>query len=80
LEENFEAMGLPRGRWRTFWSCSTCVPLYAYVAKDNIPSIWVLEKCGFIIRGEHKEFANARGAEVEQFILELAADEKGEAR
>jgi RimJ/RimL family protein N-acetyltransferase len=46
-------------------------PLYARAAKDNIGSIRVLEKCGFMITGEDKGFANARGAEVEEFILML---------
>jgi RimJ/RimL family protein N-acetyltransferase len=55
-------------------------PLYARVAKDNIASIRVLEKCGFTISGEDKGFSNARGEEVEEFILKLRANEKGEAR
>jgi RimJ/RimL family protein N-acetyltransferase len=46
-------------------------PLYARVAKDNQGSIRVLEKCGFIRHGEDKGFANARGAEVEEYILML---------
>lgn len=47
-------------------------PLYARVAKDNLASQRVLQKCGFIIAGEDKGFANARGAETEEFILLLA--------
>jgi RimJ/RimL family protein N-acetyltransferase len=50
-------------------------PLYARAAKDNIASLRVLEKCGFTICGEDKGFSNARGAEVEEFILELNATE-----
>ena len=46
-------------------------PLYARAAKDNIGSLRVLEKCGFTRIGEDKGFANARGAEVEEFILKL---------
>ena len=46
-------------------------PLYARVAKDNLASLRVLEKCGFTISGEDKGFANARGVEVEEFILNL---------
>ncbi len=46
-------------------------PLYARVAKDNIASLRVLEKCGFARIGEDKGFANARGEEVEEFILRL---------
>ncbi|RMG95189.1 MAG: N-acetyltransferase [Chloroflexi bacterium] len=46
-------------------------PLYARVAKDNIPSLRVLQKCGFQIIGEDKGFANARNAEIEEYILRL---------
>lgn len=46
-------------------------PLYAHVAKHNIGSRRVLEKCGFIIVGEDKGFPDARGEEVEEFILKL---------
>jgi RimJ/RimL family protein N-acetyltransferase len=48
-------------------------PLYARAAKDNIASIRVLEKCGFTISGYSSGFANARGAEVEEVILEFNA-------
>lgn len=46
-------------------------PLYARAAKDNIASIRVLEKCGFTISGYDRGFANARGEEIEEVILEL---------
>jgi RimJ/RimL family protein N-acetyltransferase len=46
-------------------------PIYARVAKDNLGSRRVLEKCGFQIIGESKGFANARGQEIEEFLLEL---------
>jgi RimJ/RimL family protein N-acetyltransferase len=46
-------------------------PLYAQVAKHNIGSRRVLEKCGFTIVGEDKGFPNVRGQEVEEFILKL---------
>lgn len=54
-------------------------PLYARAVKDNIASLRVLEKCGFTIVGEDTGFANARGAEVEEFILKLSANESNEA-
>ena len=50
-------------------------PLYAHVAKHNIGSRRVLEKCGFTICGEDKVTADASGAEVEEFILKLEARE-----
>lgn len=43
-------------------------PLYARVAKDNIGSNRVLEKCGFRIIGENKDFANGRNQETEEYI------------
>ncbi len=46
-------------------------PLCAHVAKDNLASIRVLQKCGFTIVGADREYSHVRGAEVEKFILEL---------
>ncbi|MBA2392490.1 MAG: GNAT family N-acetyltransferase, partial [Ktedonobacteraceae bacterium] len=46
-------------------------PLYARAAKDNSASLRVLEKCGFTRIGEGQGFSNARGEEVEEFILRL---------
>jgi RimJ/RimL family protein N-acetyltransferase len=47
-------------------------PIYARVAKDNLGSRRVLEKCGFTIISESKGFANARGKEIDELLLELA--------
>jgi RimJ/RimL family protein N-acetyltransferase len=46
-------------------------PLYARAAQDNIGSLRVLEKCGFTRIGEGRGFSNARGEEVEEFLLRL---------
>lgn len=46
-------------------------PIYARAAKDNIGSLRVLEKCGFRIIGEDTGFANARGKEIEEYLLQL---------
>ena len=46
-------------------------PLYARAARDNIASLRVLAKCGFKVCGEDKGFANARGEEIAELILEL---------
>ncbi|OGO73234.1 MAG: GNAT family N-acetyltransferase [Chloroflexi bacterium RBG_19FT_COMBO_56_12] len=47
-------------------------PLYAWVAKDNVASLRVLEKCGFTIVGYGEGFSNARGEQVEEVNLKLA--------
>lgn len=49
-------------------------PMRARAAKDNVRSIRVLEKCGFRVIGEAAGFANARGAEIEELVFELATD------
>lgn len=49
-------------------------PLSARAAKDNVGSIRVLEKCGFVVTGFGRGFANARGEEIEEVVLELKAE------
>ncbi len=46
-------------------------PIFARAAKDNVASLRVLEKCGFTIAGEDKGYANARGEEIEEYMLKL---------
>lgn len=46
-------------------------PIYMRATKDNAASLRIREKCGFAITGEDRGIANARGEEVEEFILEL---------
>ena len=53
---------------------NTTRPIYARVAKDNLGSRRVLEKCGFLVTGVMKGFAKARGQEIEELHLELLAD------
>jgi RimJ/RimL family protein N-acetyltransferase len=47
-------------------------PLLARVARHNVASLRVLEKCGFTVSGSHRAPADARGEEVEEVILERA--------
>ncbi len=46
-------------------------PLYARAAKDNLASRRVLEKCGFVLIGVEKGFANVRGEEIEEVLMKL---------
>jgi RimJ/RimL family protein N-acetyltransferase len=50
-------------------------PIYARVAKDNLGSRRILEKCGFKIIEETQGFANARGETIAELLLVLTADE-----
>jgi RimJ/RimL family protein N-acetyltransferase len=54
-------------------------PIFARAATDNIGSIRVLQKCGFKIIGQNKDFANGRGEETEEYILRLDPDQMSEA-
>jgi RimJ/RimL family protein N-acetyltransferase len=46
-------------------------PLYARAAADNQGSLRVLEKCGFRIATRARGYANARGEEIDEFVLTL---------
>ena len=48
-------------------------PMRARVAKDNLASLKVLQKCGFAIVGDDRGYANARAAETEEYVLRLEA-------
>jgi RimJ/RimL family protein N-acetyltransferase len=46
-------------------------PLYARCAMDNVASIRVLEKCGFVTYGRGRFFNEARAKEMDEWIFEL---------
>jgi RimJ/RimL family protein N-acetyltransferase len=48
-------------------------PLHARVAADNPASRRVLEKCGFVVSGHDRGFANARGQEIDELVLTLGS-------
>jgi RimJ/RimL family protein N-acetyltransferase len=71
FDKQYWGLGLATEALTEFLKEVTTRPLYARAAKDHIASIRVLEKCGFAICGEDKGFANARGREIEEYILKL---------
>jgi RimJ/RimL family protein N-acetyltransferase len=71
LGSEYWGRGLATQALRAFLHIEQTRPLHARAAKDNVGSLRVLEKCGFTITGEDRGFANARGREVEEYILEL---------
>lgn len=71
LGKSYWGKGIATKALSAFLLHNTVRPIYARAAKDNFASLRVLEKCGFIPIGDGKGFANARGEEIEEFILKL---------
>ena len=72
IDKKFWGQGIATAALKAFLRIELTRPLYAGVAFDNYGSQRVLEKCGFIKIGTDKGFANARQAEIEEYIYELA--------
>ena len=64
--------GIATRALQLFLQSSTVRPLCAHVARHNVASIRVLEKCGFTVVGEGK--GSVRGQEVDEVVLALGVD------
>jgi RimJ/RimL family protein N-acetyltransferase len=71
LDRSYWGRGLATRALSAFLTHEKVRPLHARAAKDNLASLRVLQKCGFVITGEDSGFAHARGAETAEFILIL---------
>jgi RimJ/RimL family protein N-acetyltransferase len=71
IDRNFWGQGIATIALKEFLVIEITRPLFARVAFDNFGSQKVLEKCGFVKIGSDKGFANARQAEIEEFIYKL---------
>lgn len=71
IDRKFWGQGIATKALKNFLIIETTRPLFARVAFDNFGSQKVLEKCGFVKTGSDKGFANARQAEIEEFIYKL---------
>ena len=71
IVREFWGRGVATAALTAFLDIETTRPLHGRAAKDNLGSIRVMEKCGFILIGEDKGFANARQAEIAEVILKL---------
>lgn len=68
LDKKFWGKGIATEALKQFLELITIRPIYARVAKDNIGSNRVLEKTGFVIIGENKDYAEGRKQETEEYI------------
>jgi RimJ/RimL family protein N-acetyltransferase len=70
--EKFWGKGIATAAVQQFLSQLPTRPLFARVAQDNIGSLRVLQKCGFVITGEDRGFAHGRGQEITEYLLTLS--------
>jgi RimJ/RimL family protein N-acetyltransferase len=72
-------MGIGTRALQMFLDLEATRPLYGRVAYDNYGSQRLLEKCGFNKIKVEKGFANARQAEIEEYVykLESCEDQEG---
>lgn len=71
IDKKFWGQGVASTILKDFLNIETARPIFGRVAFDNYGSQKVLEKCGFVKIGTDKGFANARQAEIEEFIYKL---------
>jgi RimJ/RimL family protein N-acetyltransferase len=71
LGRSFWGRGIATRALGLFLALLPTRPLFARAASDNLASIRVLQKCGFVLTGEDRGFAQARGQEIAEVILEL---------
>lgn len=72
IDRKFWGQGIASTALNDFLKSELTRPIYGRVAFDNFGSQKVLEKCGFVKIGEDKGFANARQAEIEEYIYKLS--------
>ena len=71
IDKKFWGKGVATKALKEFLKNENTRPIFGRVAFDNFGSQKVLEKCNFVKIGTDKGFANARQAEIEEFIYEL---------
>ena len=74
MDKQYWGQGIATKALTEFLKIETTRPIYGRVAFDNIGSQRVLEKCGFVKIGTDRGFANARQAEIEEYIFILDAN------
>lgn len=71
IDRKFWGQGIATAALTDFLKIEKTRPLHGSTAFDNYGSQRVLEKCGFVKTGVDKGFANAREAEIEEYIYKL---------
>ncbi len=71
IGKEFWGKGIATQALKAFLEIVPIRPIYAAAAKDNPGSLRVLQKCGFVITGYGRAFAEARSQEIDEAYLEL---------
>ncbi|MBN2637808.1 MAG: GNAT family N-acetyltransferase [Bacteroidales bacterium] len=71
IDKKFWGKGIATSALTMFLSLEHTRPIFGRVAFDNIGSQRVLEKNGFMSIGTDKGYANARKAEIKEYIYKL---------
>src|ERR671934_222523 len=71
IGRSYWGKGIATRALNAFLTVDRSRPLHARVASDNVASHRVLEKCGFRVIATERGFAEARSAEIEEFVLRL---------
>ena len=71
IGRSYWGKGIATAALNAFLTVDQSRPLHARVAYDNVASHRVLEKCGFRVIATERSFAQARSAEIEEFVLRL---------
>jgi len=72
IDRIFWGQGIATAALKELLKLEQTRPIFGRVAFDNYGSQKVLEKCGFVKIGTDKGFANARQAEIEEYIYKLS--------
>ena len=71
IDRKYWGKGIATKALKKLLAIETARPVFGRVAFDNFGSQKVLENCGFVKIGSDKGFANARQAEIEEYIFKL---------
>jgi RimJ/RimL family protein N-acetyltransferase len=71
IGRSYWGKGIATDALNAFLTVDQSRPLHARIAYDNVASRRVLEKCGFRLIATERGFAQARSAEIEEFVLRL---------
>jgi RimJ/RimL family protein N-acetyltransferase len=69
IGQEYWGRGIATSALKEFLQFFNIRPLYAYVSKNNIGSIRVLEKCGFTTENDEKSFSKVHGHDVEEVLM-----------